>query len=77
MSLLEAGLPEEIFDLNNQTDSRKQPTNEHAPFNPDLKCFVCEKMFRFGEMQKCAAHIRECKSQKEEEKRKLWVSERT
>ena len=77
MSVLESGLPEEIFELNNQTDSRKQPTNEHAPFNPDLKCFVCERMFRVGEMQKCAAHIRECERQKEEEKRKLWVSELT
>ena len=38
----------------------QQNTLKHVPFDPFLKCLYCNRMFRYGEIQKYKKHVLTC-----------------
>jgi len=38
----------------------RQKTLKHVPFDPFLKCLYCNRMFRYGEIQKYKKHVLTC-----------------
>ena len=59
-SSIDAEISQEASDVATATGEYKRRTLDHVPFDPFLSCLYCNKMFRFGEIQKYRKHVSTC-----------------